>query len=446
MGGPAIVGARLVAYTCVMDRPDPQRLVSRSLLRRSIVLALLGATIAGCGTASTPAPVIQARVGGTSPPPAPPIAGMPPPNPSTVDAPAPSPPVVSAPLSSPAAPSVPPSTSEVISVPPSTPAVISVPPPSAAPRPHPDQITVLPGDTLYSIARRFDVPVRAVIDANHLEPPYQVVAGRTLILPQVRTHLVRPGETLYGVSRLYGVDATTLARENHMEPPYTIRTGTVLVLPASVEPAALPVTAPSQFAATPSPSIAPPGRSAIGSAPENPGGPPRTAAASAPPTPVLSAPAQSEPAIAPSAGPIAGRPPPQRNGRSFLWPVRGRVIGHYGPGPSGTHNDGVNIAAPEGSPVLAADAGVVAYAGNELRGYGNLILIKHADGWMTAYAHNGKLLVMRGERVRRGQVIARVGATGAVGEPQLHFELRKGTRALDPVSYLAPVTASARSE
>lgn len=440
-----------------MNRPDPRRLVSRSLLGRSIALALLGATIAGCGTATTPAPVIQARVGGTSSPPAPPIAGLPPPSPSTVDAPAPSPPVVSAPLSSPAAPSVPPSTPEVISVPPSTPAVISVPPsappvtsvptPSAAPRPHPDQIIVLPGDTLYSIARRFDVPVRAVIDANHLEPPYQVVAGRTLILPQVRTHLVRLGETLYGVSRLYGVDATTLARENHMEPPYTIRTGTVLVLPASVEPAALPVTAPSQFAATPpSPSsVAPPGRSAIGGAPENPGGPPRTAAASAPPTPVLSAPAPSEPAIAPSAGPIAGRPPP-RSGRSFLWPVRGRVIGHYGPGPNGTHNDGVNIAAPEGSPVLAADAGVVAYAGNELRGYGNLILIKHADGWMTAYAHNGKLLVVRGERVRRGQVIARVGATGAVGEPQLHFELRKGTRALDPVSYLAPVTASARSE
>jgi murein DD-endopeptidase MepM/ murein hydrolase activator NlpD len=108
----------------------------------------------------------------------------------------------------------------------------------------------------------------------------------------------------------------------------------------------------------------------------------------------------------------------------------------------GTQNDGINIGAAEGTTVVAADAGTVAYGGNELRGYGNLILIKHADGWMTAYAHNSKLLVARGQKVQRGQVIARVGATGAVTEPQLHFQVRRGSRALDPMDYLGPTAVT----
>ncbi|HZB93831.1 MAG TPA: M23 family metallopeptidase, partial [Stellaceae bacterium] len=143
----------------------------------------------------------------------------------------------------------------------------------------------------------------------------------------------------------------------------------------------------------------------------------------------------------------AALPPPAAaapNGaRSFIWPVHGRIIVAYGNGAGGTHNDGINIAAAEGTPVRAADAGTVAYAGNELRGYGNLILLKHADGWLTAYAHNAALLVKRGDKVRRGQVIARVGETGAVTQPQLHFEIRHGTRALDPGDYLPPEAATA---
>ncbi len=122
--------------------------------------------------------------------------------------------------------------------------------------------------------------------------------------------------------------------------------------------------------------------------------------------------------------------------------MHGDVVGRYGPTAGGTQNDGINIKAAEGTPVVAAEAGSVAYAGNELRGYGNLILIKHADGWMTAYAHNSKLLVTRGQKVQRGQVIARVGASGAVTEPQLHFEVRRGSRALDPMDYLGPPTVS----
>jgi murein DD-endopeptidase MepM/ murein hydrolase activator NlpD len=129
--------------------------------------------------------------------------------------------------------------------------------------------------------------------------------------------------------------------------------------------------------------------------------------------------------------------PPAKSGRGFIWPLKGELIAEYGSTGKGQHNDGINIAAPRGTAVVAAESGVVAYAGNELRGFGNLLLIKHDEGWMTAYAHNDQLLVHRGDVVRRGQKIALVGDSGGVGQPQLHFELRQGTRAIDPMPVLA---------
>jgi murein DD-endopeptidase MepM/ murein hydrolase activator NlpD len=142
----------------------------------------------------------------------------------------------------------------------------------------------------------------------------------------------------------------------------------------------------------------------------------------------------------------SGPEAPDRGGDGFLWPVRGRILATYGAGTDGTHNDGINIAAPRGAAVQAADAGVVAYTGNELRGYGNLILIKHANGWISAYAHCDLTLVKRGQKVARGQVIARVGSTGNVGEPQLHFELRRGNRAVDPREFLTPLPTAATKD
>ena len=140
--------------------------------------------------------------------------------------------------------------------------------------------------------------------------------------------------------------------------------------------------------------------------------------------------------------PPVSAPPQRGGGGAFLWPVRGRVLEGYGSGANGTHNDGINIAAPRGAAVQAADAGIVAYAGNELRGYGNLVLVKHQNGWISAYAHCDLILVKKGEKVARGQVIARVGATGNVSEPQLHFELRRGNKPVDPQEFLAqPPTA-----
>jgi murein DD-endopeptidase MepM/ murein hydrolase activator NlpD len=133
-----------------------------------------------------------------------------------------------------------------------------------------------------------------------------------------------------------------------------------------------------------------------------------------------------------SVAPITGT---TGNGQ-FGWPVQGKVLSKYGATADGLRNDGVNIAAPAGAPVVAAADGVIAYAGNELRGFGNMILIRHADGWVTAYAHNESLTVKKGDTVKRGQMIARVGQTGNVTSPQLHFEIRKGTQAQDPMKYL----------
>jgi murein DD-endopeptidase MepM/ murein hydrolase activator NlpD len=340
---------------------------------------------------------------------------------------------------------------------------------------HPDRVTVANGDTLYGVSRRYGVPVRAIIDANDLKPPFRLLAGSSLALPQVRTHLVQPGETLASVARQHGVDASTLASTNHLGAPYVIRSGETLVLPAAVEAAVPPSqTAPRAVpregvavAALPpaaadasAPSVGPPARlpPPVGStAPVAAGSvatlsPPNAPPSAAPPLGAVTAAPQTLPEPPPPSAATSAKPAEDSAalatvpaaGKGFLWPVRGRIVAAYGTTAQGTHNDGINIAAPEGTPVLAADAGEIAYAGNELRGYGNLVLVKHANGFITAYGHNETLLVKRGQHVARGQPIAKVGATGAVTEPQLHFEIRRGTRVLDPDDYLPAQTATAR--
>jgi murein DD-endopeptidase MepM/ murein hydrolase activator NlpD len=135
--------------------------------------------------------------------------------------------------------------------------------------------------------------------------------------------------------------------------------------------------------------------------------------------------------------------PEPMSGNSFRWPVQGRIISEFGTKPDGGHNDGIDVAVPLGTSVKAAENGVVAYAGDELRGYGNLVLIRHSNNWVSAYAHNDEILVKRGDQVRRGQVIAKAGRTGQVSQPQLHFELRKGSRPVDPTKFMANDQANA---
>ena len=160
-------------------------------------------------------------------------------------------------------------------------------------------------------------------------------------------------------------------------------------------------------------------------------------AAAAPATKVASAePQHTARAVSPTADVEDAAKTSATGSPSFRWPVRGRIIAGFGPKPNGQQNDGINLSVPEGTPIKAAEDGVVAYAGNELKGYGNLVLIRHPNGFVTAYAPASELLVKRGDTIKRGQIIAKAGQTGTVSSPQVHFEIRKGSSPVDPTQYL----------
>ena len=260
-------------------------------------------------------------------------------------------------------------------------------------------VKVSKGDTLYSISRRYGVPIKDMINANRLKPPYTLYVGQKLKLPSKHYHIVQRGESLYSISRLYNVDITSLSKVNNLQTPYALSVGQKLLLPASVSS----YSAPAQASTAKSAEI-------------------QTKVASA-----------SVPTVQKQ---TTYTPPASSRKTKFLWPVRGTVISGFGNLGNGRKNDGINIKATLGTAVQAADGGVVAYAGSELKGFGNLILIKHSDGWITAYAHNDKLLVRKGQKVARGEKIATVGSTGSVTTPQLHFEVRAGKKAVNPRSYL----------
>jgi putative peptidase family M23/M37 len=261
----------------------------------------------------------------------------------------------------------------------------------------PETVTVEKGDTLYSISKRYDMPLRDLIDANGLKPPYTLKVGQVLRLPASTYHIVSRGDTLYSISRQYNVNIADLKRINGLSYPYTLAVGQKVMLAGSARGS-------SATAANKTPKRMYTVRSA-----------PRKAA---------SRPARSSYTVA-------------KNRKSkFSWPVRGAIVSKFGTIGKGRANDGINIKAARGTAVKAADAGTVAYAGNELKGFGNLILVRHNDGWITAYAHNDRLLVKKGQKVRRGEKIATVGATGGVNSPQLHFEIRAGKKAVNPVAYL----------
>ena len=296
-------------------------------------------------------------------------------------------------------------------------------------------VKVGPGDTVYALSRRHRVPVPAIIRANGLEPPYLLQVGQRIALPRGTQHKVAPGDTLYSIAQRYNVVMYELARLNDVDAPYTIRLGEVLVIPAADKPSAAPVrSAPVRKAAT-TPKIA--------AAPTPPPPAPKPRQMARVPKPAPSAASSSTVrtggdihVVPPKKPPSPVPPPAARTGRGFVWPVKGPLMSNFGTKSGGLRNDGINIIAPKGTPVRAAENGVVAYAGNEIRGFGNLLLIKHADGYVTAYAHNHDLLVKRGQRVKRGQKIATVGQSGSVSRPQLHFEIRKGRHPRNPEKYL----------
>jgi len=372
------------------------------------------------------------------------------------------------------------------------------PPPASpaaaqAPLPPNGSYTVQRGDTIYVVARHFGVTVRGLIEANGLVPPFQLTPGQELRMPANGEYVVVKGDTLTYVARKTGVEFATLARINGLHPPYTIRIGQRLTLPvgAQVQTASATQTDVIESPLVSGPAGAQPGAplsaaqprvdaTPLAAPPPRPQAtplappPPAQPAASAVPAPqpamrdrtdsppatkpmVITAPAPApapiaspQPAAAPP--PAASPPAPQTvaaiepppapmlrpaNTPDFLWPVHGPVLMPFGVIAKGQRSDGVNIAVPKGTPVLAAADGIVAYAGNELSGFGNMILIKHSGtDYVTVYAHNDKLLVHRDEHVRRGQKIALSGDSGGVTQPQLLFELRQGVKPIDPQGLL----------
>lgn len=295
-------------------------------------------------------------------------------------------------------------------------------------------ITVRMGDTLYSIGRRHNVSVVKLMEINDLSDS-NLAVGQQLVVPgsgdaqRVRTvavrpktsvkasrsgtYTVRPGENFHGIAGKLGINASTLADINGITDPGSIRAGEVLILPANRK-------------AVPQKSVAKVKRS------RSAGLQVRSVK-----TKTIKLNAVKTKVTSVSRKQVSVASKKRAKNAEFRWPVRGRIIQKFGPRGDGTHNDGVNLAVPNGTQVKAAEAGVVAYAGSELKGYGNLVLIRHANDWVSAYAHNNKLMVKRGDTIKRGQVVARAGMSGSVEQPQVHFELRKGSKPVDPTKFMA---------
>ena len=256
----------------------------------------------------------------------------------------------------------------------------------------PDTIEVKKGDTLYSIAKRYDMSISELIELNNIDSPDQLYVGQRLKTTSAKYHIVKKGDTLASIARKYGTDYKTLAQKNRISPPYALRIGQ---------------------------KIAVSGKQNAVSAPKKQLTPTNSQTKSASKSSSSSTPYVST-----------------KRSTKFVWPASGKIISAYGTHGKGLKNDGINISAPLGSTVKAGDKGTVAYASNGLKGFGNLILIKHPDGFITAYAHLDKILVQKGQKVARGEKIATVGKTGGVSAPQLHFEVRAGKKAVNPRYYL----------
>ena len=281
-------------------------------------------------------------------------------------------------------------------------------------------------------------------------------------------HTVASGETLAAIGRQYNVSANTLMTANNISDPTRLRVGQKLTIPGEAsggniqlaqgeQPLRAPAAQPTIIAQAPQ-ATAPQAPQQVATLTEtsgkgdrlqsmeathNPKQPmqyqsPSSAAVSPSQTAQTAEAKQDDPVQTASLQPqTLEKAATEARELSFRWPVRGRVIAAFGKQASGQQNDGINLSVPEGASVKSAEDGEVVYAGNEVKGYGNLVLVKHADNWVSAYAHNSELLVQQGDSVKRGQVIARAGQTGSVTSPQLHFELRKGATPVDPMPHLA---------
>jgi len=301
-------------------------------------------------------------------------------------------------------------------------------------------IIVGTSDTLDTLSRRYNVSPAAILQANGYKGPRALSPGQQLIMPRPTAtaaapaskavaatsaapsvHVVNRGDTLLSIARRNHVSVAELAKANSLDASAKLKLGMKLTVPGAKTAAVAPAAQP-----------------AAGAQPATVAMPPATKLAAAtgdPQQKVRLASATTTPAELSAETPVKAS---EATGAlpTFRWPVRGKVITSYGAKTNGKANDGINLAVPEGTPVKAAEDGVVAYSGNELKGYGNLVLVRHSNGYVTAYAHASELLVKRGDTIKRGQIIAKSGQSGEVGSPQLHFEIRKGSSPVDPLQFL----------
>ncbi len=321
-------------------------------------------------------------------------------------------------------------------------------------------VVVAQGETITAIAHRHNVPAHEILHANGLNASATLQAGQHLVIPRYVAdggsaklahaaiprhpaspataavpapatpatpgeHVVASGETLSSIARKHRITIRELASANSMTPETPLKVGMKLNVPArtggGTRTASLGPATPTTTVVTAKPATLQSVKPA-----EQPVATAR-----------IAAPAAEATADEPGPAAAAGMP-------SFRWPVRGRVTTNFGSKTAGGASDGIDLAVPEGTAVRAADDGVVAYAGNELKGYGNLVLIRHANGFVTAYANASEISVKRNDQVHRGQVIAKSGQTGSAATTQLHFEIRKNSAPVDPMQYLpSDKTASA---
>jgi len=240
------------------------------------------------------------------------------------------------------------------------------------------------GENLYLISKKFSISIDEIIKKNNIKSPFKIFPNQKLILPNKKIYRVEKGDTLYSISRNFNVDKYNLSKLNKLKKNNVIYVGQKLIIP--------------KYSTT----------------------------------------KKSKENLASDKILIKKkkRNKEKKDKSLFIWPVRGKIILKYGMIKPGLHNDGINIAANNGEDVVASRKGEVIYAGNEIPGYGNLILIKHDNKWITAYAHLAEIISKKGTKVQRGEKIGVVGSSGNVKSSQLHFEIRKGKKALNPKKYL----------
>ncbi|ONF97380.1 M23 family metallopeptidase [Sphingomonas jeddahensis] len=278
-----------------------------------------------------------------------------------------------------------------------------------------EQIYVVrPGDSLRLIAQRIGAGSEAIARANGLSAPFTIYAGQRLRIPGGRYHQVRSGQTGIAIARAYGVQWSRIVAANELEEPYILRTGQHVLIPGDSRAGTNYAERAAAFRLDIDDIIT--------------GGEPALAVNQVPAKPVAS----SRRVLPTTAAVEAPKTGPGR----FLWPVDGKVVSRFGTGASGVRNNGVKIAVPVDTPVKATADGTVAYVGDGIAALGGLVIVRHGENWTSVYGHASKLLVQRGQAVKKGQTIALSGDTGFADRPELHFELRKGRSPVDPTAQL----------